>query len=110
MRLQYRLSNGAWDDCGPRTDEFLALCERFGGLDSRASVIAALEAGNMVRNDPSDWHSKCRCGDVAAARRAARHAVPVTPPLRCKCCGQTGRAGAYPFSTLPGSGRCDDCC
>lgn len=28
--------------------------------------------------------------------------------LRCSC-GNTGRAGDYPFSTLPGSGRCDDC-
>lgn len=28
--------------------------------------------------------------------------------LRCRC-GNTGRAGDYPFSTLPGSGRCDDC-
>ena len=28
--------------------------------------------------------------------------------LRCRC-GNTGRAGAYPFSTLPDSGRCDDC-
>ena len=31
-----------------------------------------------------------------------------TMTLRCGC-GNTGRAGAYPFSTLPGSGRCDDC-
>ena len=29
--------------------------------------------------------------------------------LRCRSCGQTGRRGGYPFSTLPGSGRCDDC-
>lgn len=28
--------------------------------------------------------------------------------LRCRC-GNTGRAGSYPFSTLPGSGSCDDC-
>lgn len=29
--------------------------------------------------------------------------------LRCKSCGQTGTTGGYPFSTLPGSGLCDDC-
>jgi hypothetical protein len=29
--------------------------------------------------------------------------------LRCRSCGQTGTRGSYPFSTLPGSGRCDDC-
>lgn len=28
--------------------------------------------------------------------------------LRCRC-GNIGAAGSYPFSTLPGSGRCDDC-
>lgn len=30
--------------------------------------------------------------------------------LRCRQCGQRGYAGQYPFSTLPGSGLCDDCC
>ena len=34
--------------------------------------------------------------------------LPPRPVLRCKC-GMTGHAGAYPFSTLPESGRCDDC-
>lgn len=29
--------------------------------------------------------------------------------LRCRSCGQSGHTGGYPFSTLPGSGRCDDC-
>lgn len=28
--------------------------------------------------------------------------------LLCRC-GNTGRAGAYPFSTAPHTGRCDDC-
>lgn len=31
--------------------------------------------------------------------------------LRCRRCGETGYAGAYPFSTMPASARlCDDCC
>lgn len=29
--------------------------------------------------------------------------------LRCRACGQTGHTGGYPFSTLAGSGFCDDC-
>lgn len=29
--------------------------------------------------------------------------------LVCKRCGQGGYTGEYPFSTLPGSGICDDC-
>lgn len=29
--------------------------------------------------------------------------------LRCRSCGQSGHTGGYPFSTLPSSGRCDDC-
>jgi hypothetical protein len=29
--------------------------------------------------------------------------------MRCTCCGQTGSTGDYPFSTAPGTGRCDDC-
>lgn len=45
-----------------------------------------------------------------AAAQAQTVMTPVTPQiLRCKTCGEAGRAGAYPFSTLPESGRCDDC-
>ena len=33
----------------------------------------------------------------------------LSPQLRCRKCGQTGHSGQYPFSTLPGSGYCDDC-
>lgn len=115
MNLQYQLSNGSWIDCGERSAQFLALCVRFGGLADEAAVLATLADGKTVRNDREDWYSNCRDGDVAAAasaaakaRRAAAAAADTRPVLRCRC-GNTGRAGAYPFSTLPGSGRCDDC-
>lgn len=117
MRLQYQLSNGNWTDCGDRTQEFLARCVEFGGMADVAAVLTALAAGKEVRNDKFDWYSVCRDGDVYEARRAAAiakqqaaQAADQRPVLRCKSCGQTGRAGAYPFSTLPGAGRCDDCC
>ena len=116
MRLQYQLSNGSWIDCGDRTEEFLTRCVTFGRVGEREAVLAALAAGKTVRNDRDDWYSNCRDGEVAdqktavlRERQKAAAAADTRPVLRCKCCGATGRAGAYPFSTLPGSGRCDDC-
>jgi hypothetical protein len=119
MRLQYQLSNGMWFDCGPRTEKFLARCVASGGLPDEAAVLEALAQGYKVRNDPADWYSYCRDGEVAdrleAEARARREAdereqeAKHGPVLSCRRCGQTGRAGSYPFSTLPGSGYCDDC-
>lgn len=120
MRLQYQLSNGAWVDCNKdgndRTDEFLARCVKFGGLGDEKAVLDALAAGHEVRNDSEDWYSKCRDGEVADAklaaakdRIAAAEAADKRSIERCKSCGVTGRSGAYPFSTLSGSGYCDDC-
>lgn len=116
MRLQYQLSNGSWVDCDDRTEEFLSRCVQFGRVGDLDAVVAALAAGRLVRNAGEDWYSNCRDGKVAdaasaaaKARRAAAEAADKRPVLRCKSCGQTGRSGAYPFSTLPGSGRCDDC-
>ena len=31
------------------------------------------------------------------------------PTKRCRRCGQVGEVGAYPFTTDPASGICDDC-
>lgn len=112
MQLQYQLSNGEWVDCGDRSAEFLARCVKFGGYSNEADLIAALAAGKTVRNDCNDWYSNCRDGEVAEAvlaSRAASQAVDKRPVLRCKSCGATGHSGAYPFSTLPGFGLCDDC-
>lgn len=62
------------------------------------------------------WNPAAKCwmvpDDQANAARAlvsGTRAAPTKTTLRCKCCGTTGTRGAYPFSTLPGSGRCDDC-
>lgn len=114
MRLQYQLSNGSWVNCGDRTAEFLSLCVQFGGFADEPAVRAALAAGTEIRNGANDWYRVCRDGDVAdaalAAADARRAATAKRPVLYCRSCGQTGSAGAYPFSTLPGSGRCDDCC
>ncbi|TVO81454.1 hypothetical protein AYI81_21200 [Shewanella algae] len=109
MRLQYQLSNGEWVDCGDRSAAFLARCIKFGGYSNEADVIAALAAGKTVRNDCDDWYSNCRDGEVAEASRAVSQAADKRPVLRCKSCGATGHSGEYPFSTLPGSGLCDDC-
>ena len=135
MRLQYQLANGNWVDVNAysktdRTDEFLARCmenNRISGdgkINDRATyagdrtmtrdeVIAALVGGETLRNDRGDWYSNCRDGEFADAKAAkllaAARAADKRPVLRCQSCGATGHAGAYPFSTLPGSGRCDDC-
>jgi hypothetical protein len=103
MELQYMLSNGEWTDCGDRTDSFLDLCVRFGGLADREATIAALNSGKTVRNDSEDWYSKCR------AKPAARPAQPEPKWIYCKKCGERGLDGQHPFSTLRGSGICDDC-
>lgn len=113
MRLQYQLSNASWVDCGARTEEFLDRCVKFGRVGGRKDVLNALTAGKTVRNDSAGWYSFCRDGEafdqkmMAIRKRLAL--ADKQPLLRCKRCGQTGKAGAYPFSTLPGSGLCDDC-
>ena len=106
MNLQYQLSNGSWVDCGERTAEFLARCIALAGGDESA-VSAKLAAGAIVRHRGDDWYANCRDGAVIAAARS-NNVAPAKPILRCRC-GNTGHAGDYPFSTLPGSGRCDDC-
>jgi 2-oxoglutarate dehydrogenase complex dehydrogenase (E1) component-like enzyme len=137
MKLQYQLSNRNWMNCSrddsDRTEEFLALCTEHNRISAegkindrttwsndrtltREEAISALEKGLTLRNDSEDWYSNCRDGEVveaksaaAKARQAAAAAADKRPLLRCKRCGNTGRSGDYPFSTLPGSGCCDDC-
>jgi len=76
-------------------------------------VAAELAAGKMVRCG-SDWYEYLRDGDISAAKMAAEKAAKaaksvthVRALLTCSCCGATGYAGSYPFSTVAGS--CDDC-
>ena len=110
--LQYHLSNGDWINTGDRANEFVNLAVNHAqrliavGIDApgtREAVLAVLEAGNVVRFD-TDWHSEIR---FAPAPRQAAEISDLRPVLRCRKCGTTGHAGAYPFSTLPGV--CDDC-
>ena len=113
MKLQYQLSNGMWMDCGDRTEEFLTRCTAPG--KDRADTIAALAACRQVGCGAGEMYTACRDEEAVNARYAARRAAaeaaagPKRERLTCKICGQTGFAGDYPFSTLPGSGRCDDC-
>jgi hypothetical protein len=115
MRLQYRLSNGSWIDCGDRTEEFLTRCVAYAGGD-REKIMTEIAEGKDVRHRGDDWYAMVRDGEVADQKRDALQqsqmaaaAADKRPVLRCKSCGATGHAGAYPFSTLPGSGCCDDC-
>ena len=62
------------------------------------NTITVGETINWVRGAGA---SHVTCGAALAPSTTVRR-------LRCRC-GNTGTAGSYPFSTLPGSGRCDDC-
>ena len=107
IKLQYQLSNGSWvpadgrPEYADRTEEFLARCERNNGPDAdgqivprfhatrdltRDEVIAALQAGKTLSNDPADWYSNCRSGALVEAAMAARRArqKPVEM-VRCDC-------------------------
>ena len=108
LRLQYQLSNGRWADCNERTEEFIESCIKFGRIGGRDDVLKALSKGELVHNARDDWYSYCRCA-IATTKPAQMQLKPVAEFIRCKCCGQTGYAGAYPFSTIASSGRCDDC-
>lgn len=57
--LQEMLSNGAWINCGERTEELLLRCERVKGI-SREELIQTLISGKKVRNAPGNWYSYCR--------------------------------------------------
>lgn len=120
MDLQYQLGNGNWTSCGDRAGWFLSRAiqydrenrdrwntvgyrVRYPAIIDEATAMAALTAGHEISHD-TNWDAKLR---LKPAPRPAP-AVDPRPVLRCRC-GNTGHAGAYPFSTLPGSGRCDDC-
>lgn len=120
MAIQYQLGNGNWTACGDRTGEFVARAVAFAAehnarwnaigyrrgyleIVDEISAQAALAAGHEIPFG-RDWYSQLR---QTPAQRPTPTADP-RPVLRCRC-GNAGYAGAYPFSTLPGSGRCDDC-
>lgn len=115
MELQYMLSNGTWVGCGERTEEFLARCEKFNGVDAggkvvpafravrpltRDEAIEALGAGKELRNDSSDWYSQCR------AKPAPRPAPAPAEMVRCSC-GHSVPKGLVMSASLGTS--CPDC-
>jgi len=102
--LQYQTSRGDWVNCnggwdgkgGDRTEEFLALCEQNTGM-SREEVIASLESGKTLRNDPADWYSNCR---FEPTPRPPREIITI----QCDC----GHETENPMSASMGS-SCTDC-
>ncbi len=58
----------------------------------------------------SGWRVPAERADEALALVQSANATSPSGRLTCRDCGQTGKRGDYPFSTLPGSGLCDDCC
>jgi hypothetical protein len=117
IKLQYQLSSGTWVDCGDRTEEFLARCEKSNGKDAtgqvvpafravrtltRDEVMAELTAGAKLRNAADDWYSNCRDGAPVEAKRVAaeeRYAEAKAAPSRWgssgtrydEACGRCGR-------------------
>lgn len=102
MKIQYNTC-GHWIDCGDRSDYFADKAAKIAGI-SRADVYAALAAGEKLAYDRPYEHLR----DLDAQQAPSSISTPRAVML-CKCCGQTGSPGAYPFSTAPGTGRCDDC-
>ena len=106
MKIQHQNSMGIWMDCKGRTEQFLALCEKNNGMDAtgkivpafrqtrpltRDEVIAALTSGITLRNDPADWYSRCREGEIYERKIAERAAAQIAArdyPEGCKLnCG-----------------------
>jgi hypothetical protein len=119
MAIQYQLGNGNWTNCEDRTGEFVARAIAFAAklavsnpgyrtgypaITDEETAMAAMAAGHEISYGEY-WHANLR--QQPQPRPAP--AVDPRPRLHCRECGNDGYAGAYPFSTLPGSGRCDDC-
>ncbi len=120
--LEYKIgfsSLGArYAKCSDRADEFLARAAEFNETTVE-EILIRLADGKSVDYDyvMSMGHYDIRNGIIAEATRQANAASYAeaekrieskNPTITCRC-GNVGRAGAYPFSTMPGSGRCDDC-
>ncbi len=120
--VQFMLGNGVFIDCGDRTEEFLDRCiaqaikatsngfaiekrEFLSKIVDRETAMLALESGKILSTGRGGWDDQVRIKPAAIKPQPQTNTKPL---LRCRC-GNTGHAGAYPFSTLPGSGRCDDC-
>ena len=123
-KIQYMTGCGmmgaCYADCGNRIDEFLAEAAAY-NKTTVAQVREKLLRGESVAYsyEMDIGHYDLRDGAIVEAltkiNRAKSDAVraqhnATNPRMRCRSCGATGNRGAYPFSTNPSSGRCDDCC
>lgn len=116
MSIEYMTGVGmmgaTYAACGTREPEFVDRAAKWERISPDA-VRQQLEAGVYVQFDRGDAGPYfLRDTEIAAkARQTADAAFNARQrgKLRCKKCGQTGNRGDYPFSTLPSSGRCDDC-
>jgi len=113
--LQYQLSSGNWVDVDKdRINEFLEMCVEFDSPDSKEDAIKIMSTGKKLRNDNQDWYSNCRMidKDIQEKRKKDRlkdEQAYYSKQIFCKHCGQIGIDGQSPFTTMRGSGICDDC-
>lgn len=78
----------------------MTITAKFRGTCTKCRNI--INVGEQIEWTRGAGASHVTCTPAPAAASNAPHM------LRCRC-GNTGRAGSYPFSTLASSGRCDDC-
>lgn len=123
-RIEYQTGVGMFGAtyavASQREQEFIELAASYNKIstdDVRASLVRGEqlvfawfgEVGPHYLRDGAITESLTK---IALARRdasRARHNA-TNPWMRCRACGARGNTGAYPFSTNPASGKCDDCC
>lgn len=103
MSIQYQTS-GHWIDTDDRADYFVDKAAAIAHI-TREEAYAKLAAGEQLSYDRPYEHLR----DTNAAKPAKPKSTATVYTLKCRKCGATGQRGQYPFSTLPGSGLCDDC-
>jgi len=92
-------------------------------IRERPATITEHREGQPAYISPDDWRTRGRAGWYPGATGPGHYIiqgegdhlryVPAAITrywLRCRRCGTSGYSGDYPFSTMPGSGYCDDCC
>jgi len=113
--LQQMLSTGDWVDVSedePNSENrFLDMCVEYNAdISTHDEAIAAMHTGRELRNDASDWYSKCRLFDAAEHKRKMIEYDKQQEKLEsekktCTCCGS--RDGM--FTTIASGSVCDDC-
>ena len=118
MRIQCQLSNGKWMDIDAEQIEgHLERVANNNGVDAtgkivpafraarlltRDEVIAALEGGAILRNDPADWYSNTRMAPTTLP------APPAATTVRCQCGHVVERTQALQASTGTACPECYD--